>query len=254
MKIVINPKYCYLTDFIHSLPDKNPVAEEVFQKERNHVYKVTVEDTPLVVKKYKWPTLANCVIYTWFRMGKAERSYKYAFRLKEMGFETAGPVAYIILKKYGFLHTCYFVSEFLPYPLLSTCVNYDRQILLNLVNDFAEYTYHLHKSGIVHNDYNLSNIMFRKEDGKYRFAIIDLNRIVFEYKFNKKHIDGLKGVGLPLPLLSIFIERYTRLAVLNTEIFFGSLLLKRGIHFTQRIKRRYKMVMKWLKTVFATSQ
>ena len=74
MKIVINPKYSYLADFINSLPDKNPFPEEVFQNDRNYVYKITVEDTPLVVKKYKRPTLANCFIYTWFRMGKAERS------------------------------------------------------------------------------------------------------------------------------------------------------------------------------------
>ena len=250
MKIVINPKYDYLAEFINALPHKTPVPEEVYQDKRNYVYKITVGDTPLVVKKYKRPTLANCVVYTWFRMGKAERSYKYAFRLKEMGFDTAEPVAYIIQKKYGFLHTCYFVSKFLPYPLLSDCVGYDRQIVLDVVNDFAEYTYRLHKNRIYHYDYNLGNILFRKEEGKYKFTVIDINRIVFGYQLGRKRISGMNGLGFSLPLFGVFIERYTQLAGLHTELFFGTLLLKRGFHFTGRIKRMYKAVIKWVKTVF----
>ena len=240
MKIVINPEYNYLTDFINSLSHTEPVPEEVFQEERNYVYKVTVENTPIVIKKYKRPVLANCLIYTWFRMGKAERSYKYAFKLKEMGFETAEPIAYIIKKKYGFLHTCYYVTKFLPYPLLNACVSYDQQKLLNIVNDFAEYTYNLHKSGIFHYDYNVGNILFREVGGKYKFTVIDLNRIVFSHEINSKRIKGLKGLGFPLPLFSIFIERYTKLAGFDTEIFFGALLFNRGINLTQRVKNRLK--------------
>ena len=251
MKVVINPKYNYLADFLNSLPYKKPVAEEVFQETRNYVYKVTVEDTPLVVKKYKRPTLANCVIYTWFRMGKAERSYKYAFRLEEMGFETAEPVAYIIQKKFGFLHTCYYVTIFRPHRLLSSYVECDLTSLRNLMNDFAEYTYNLHNSGIVHHDYSLNNILFHEEADKFKFTMIDINRVVFGRKFNRKQrIQGLNRLGFQLPLYGFFIERYAQLSGLNTDIFFGSLLIKRGVHITGRIKKRYKSLMKKMKSVF----
>ena len=254
MKIVINPKYDYLADFINNLPNEANVPEEVYQDERNLVYKITAEGTSLVVKKYKRPTLANCVIYTWFRMCKAERSYKYAFRLKEMGFDTAEPVAYIIQKKYGFLHTCYFITIFLPYPPLSTFEEYDQQILLGVVNDFAEYTCSLHKNGIYHYDYNLGNILFRKEGDKYKFIVIDINRITFGFKHNKKRIYGLRGLGLPLPLFGVFIERYTQLAGLHTEIFFGALLINKGVQFTQRIKLRYKTFMNSAKSIFCKKE
>ena len=251
MKTVINPEYNYLTDFINSLPHTEPVPDEVFQNNRNYVYKLTVEGAPLVVKKYKRPVLANCVIYTWFRMNKAERSYKYAFRLKEMGFDTAEPVAYIVKKKYGFVHTCYYITRFLPYPLLSSCTGYDRQTILNIVNDFAEYTCNLHKSGISHYDYNLGNVLFHKEGGKYKFTVIDINRIVFSNKINSKRIKGLRGMGFPLPLFSIFIERYTQLAGFNTEIFFGALLLNRGMNLTKRMKNKLKAFIAWIKSAFA---
>ena len=254
MKIVINPKYSYLAEFINSLPHETPVPEEVYQDKRNYVYKVTVDGTPVVVKKYKRPTLANCVIYTRFRTGKAERSYKYAFRLKEMGFDTAEPIAYIIQKKYGFLHTCYFVSKHLPYPLLSACLDYDRQILSDVIIDFAEYTYDMHKKGIFHNDYNLGNILFHKEGSKYEFTVIDINRIVFGYKPGRKSIDGLRGLGFPLPLFGVFIERYTQMAGIHTEMFFGALLLKRGIHITKRMKRMYKALMNRVKSVLGKKE
>ena len=252
MKIVVNPKYNYLKEFISKIPHEPPAPEEVYQDKRNYVYKATVDGTPLVIKKFKRPTLANCVIYTWFRMSKEERSYKYAFRLKEMGFDTAEPVAYIIQKKYGFVHTCYYITEFLPYHLLSDYGNYDLQTLMDITNDFAEYTCNLHKSGIVHYDYNLGNVMFHKEDGKYKFALIDIDRIVFGQKLKSKRIDGLRGLGFPLPLLGVFIERYTQLAGLPTEIFFGALLLNKGVNLVQRIKQPYKAFMKWLKKVFGT--
>ena len=248
MKIVINPEYNYLTDFINSLPHTEPIPEDVYQKERNYVYKVTVEGTPLVVKKYKRPTLANCVIYTWFRMNKAERSYKYAFRLRKIGFDTAEPVAYIIKKKYGFVHTCYYVTKFIPYSLLNTYVEHDKQIILDIVNDFAEYTYNIHKNGISHYDYNLGNILFHKEGDKYKFTVIDINRMVFVRKIKRKRIKGLNGLGFSLPLFGFFIERYTQLAGLHTELFFGTLLLKRGVNLTKRIKNRCKAFIARMKS------
>ena len=247
MKIIINPRYNYLAEFINNLPYTEPVPEIVYQNRRNYVYKVNIKDTSLVVKKYKRPTLVNCVIYTWFRTGKAERSYEYAFKLKDMGLDTAEPVAYIIQKKLGFLHTCYYISEYLPHSLLGDCVEYDRNTLLNIVYDLAEYTYNLHKDGVYHYDYSLGNIMFHKEGDKYRFTVLDINRVVFGYKRDRKRIKGLKRLGLPLPLFGVFIERYTQLAGLQTDLFFGTLLLRRGIHISGRVKRRYKAFIKHIK-------
>ena len=254
MKVVINPKYNYLAGFINSLPHEAPVPEEVYQDKRNYVYKVTVDGTPLVVKKFKRATLANCVIYTWFRMDKSERSYKYAFRLKKMGFDTAEPVAYIIQKKYGFVHTCYLITTFLPYTLLSAYDEYDHRTLSDIISDFAEYTYNLHKNGIVHYDYNLGNVLFHNEAGKYEFAVIDTDRMVFGCKLKRKRITGLRGLGFPLPLFSVFIERYTQLAGLHTEIFFGALLINKGVKLTKRIKHKYKAFMNRMKIFFGKKE
>ena len=138
--------------------------------------------------------------------------------------------------------------------MLSSYAECDLESLKSLINDFAEYTYNLHKSGIVHYDYNLSNILFHEEDGKYKFTVLDINRVVFGRIYNREQrLKGLNGLGFPLPLLGFFIERYTQLAGLNSELFFGALLLKKGIHLTNRIKSVYKAFIKWVKSLFPIS-
>ena len=210
MRVVVNPKYAYLTEFIQSIPKQEYECDLVFRDYRNVLQKVTVDGTAMVIKRYKRPTIANCFIYSYFRTNKAKRSYEYAFRLEEMGFATAEPIAYIEIKKNGFFHTGYFISSFLSHPLLDTINEYDAETKTEIIKDFAAYTADLNEKGIVHYDYNLSNIFFYKEDGKsnYQFALIDINRMRFKHFSKRKCIKGLKTIQFELPYLAYMAECY----------------------------------------------
>lgn len=179
MKIKIHPDYLPFRQWIEQVPNGEYHTETTFCKNRNTVEKVNWAGRPFVVKRYKRPTLANCVIYTWFRKTKARRAYENALHLLGNGIETARPVAYIEQRKWGFFHTGYFVSEYLDYPLVAHIqqdrLDAEEQALLK--KDLIEFTLDLHRKRILPLDYNRGNIFYHKDNAHYRFALIDINRM-----------------------------------------------------------------------------
>lgn len=179
MKVVIAPAYQYIESFISAIPQGDYSCEKVFSDRRNRVELVRVGDLFLVVKRFKRPTIANCIIYTWFRKNKAQHAWENAYLFKKYGLETAEPVATIVRKKYGFFHTAWFISAYLPYPDLEeayqACETKEEKEVL--IDAFVAYTLHLHALGIIHRDYNRKNILVHKEADGYHFAMIDINRL-----------------------------------------------------------------------------
>ena len=95
-----------------------------------------------------------------------------------MGFETAAPVAYLEISRHGLFHTGYFLSEFIAHPLLSTLQEGDEESR-KILEDFAAFIVEMHEKGVFNLDMNPGNVFFYKSGEKYRFALIDINRIRF---------------------------------------------------------------------------
>ena len=112
MKLYINPQYEHLRDDILSAIGGNYVASKVFCHKRNIVEKFSMSGKEYVIKIYKRPNLCNRIAYTYFRKSKAERAYRHALQLQELGIGTPTPVAYAIKKKKGLFSTGYFISEY----------------------------------------------------------------------------------------------------------------------------------------------
>lgn len=91
MKIYIDREYGYMMDFVREIPQHEYQVQKVFRNNRNIVELTQCQDTPLVVKKFKRPTLANCVIYTFLRRTKPQRAFDNALMLQSMGIDTATP-------------------------------------------------------------------------------------------------------------------------------------------------------------------
>lgn len=177
--IHLHPDYKECEDLIRQIPEGKYEPTKTFCNRRNTVELVMCGGKAFVVKRYKRPTWANCLVYTWWRKTKARRAYEYAVEMLARGFETAFPVAYIEERRWGIFHTGWFVSEYLPYPLLKDVPQMDlpEQEKLQIADDFIHYTASLHEQGILPCDYNSGNIFFHKEGGRYRFALIDINRM-----------------------------------------------------------------------------
>ncbi|MDE6451005.1 MAG: lipopolysaccharide kinase InaA family protein [Odoribacter sp.] len=177
----LNPSFEHLRTFIAALPDTFSGSGEILYKGRNEIRIFEKEGLRLNVKEYGIPVFPNRIIYHLFRTTKAQRAYEYAFRLKEAGFNTPEPVAFIITRQRGLLGKCYFISLQVDYP--RRFYEFGTEPLEgkeHIVRDFGLFTAQLHNAGIYHKDYSPGNILFDTRKGKTEFCLVDINRMEFK--------------------------------------------------------------------------
>ena len=215
MKIRIHPEFAGYKQFIKSIPEGKYTPVEVYCNLRNTVTKVEVNGKTFVIKKYKIPTLFNRFVYTWIRKSKARRSFEYADRLLSYGVETALPVAYIEERKGGLFNTGYFVSEYLPYPVLPKSIELEEEERKTLEQQFIEFTACLHEIKIIHKDYNPNNVFYYKVEGKYHFALVDINRMDFGKNNLTLWMQAVNQLRMGVGESVEFVEKYARIRNLD---------------------------------------
>jgi len=179
MYIRIAPEYEAYRDFITKVPQETYQTTNVYCYRRNTVVKARMNDRDIIIKRFKRPVRLNQVVYTFFRKNKALRAYENAYILKDRGIDTAMPIAYIIIKKHGLIHTAYFLSEYLPYPGLDEVYakTTDDNERNQLDDAFTDFIVNLDNKKIRHRDFRATNILCHKENDGYHFALIDANRL-----------------------------------------------------------------------------
>ena len=118
MKIMINPKYEYLREYVERIPKDFETIGTVIHSGRNLIKMITVDGLDINVKRYTIPPLINRIAYAFFRPSKGKRAFVYPEKLLEKGFETPCPIAYIEETKNGFsVSHSYFTVAYTPYRL-----------------------------------------------------------------------------------------------------------------------------------------
>ena len=180
MKIIINPAYFELSNFIEQIPSIFPDSEGTIYKGRNELKIFDVNGIKIVVKSFKIPHFINKIAYTFFRASKAERSYEYSLKLNEKGINTPVPIAYILEKKYGLLSRSFYISSYCDYAGLLRELRFrSLDEVKDFVESFAHFTAVIHNKDVLHIDYSPGNIMYENVDGQYHFCLVDINRMRF---------------------------------------------------------------------------
>jgi tRNA A-37 threonylcarbamoyl transferase component Bud32 len=180
-KVVIHPDYAFCADFIDRLPEIFHAEGETIFKARNELKFFDVQGLEFVVKSFKTPHFINQIAYSTLRASKAERAYSHALILIEKGISTPFPVAYIEIKRYGLLYNNFFVSVKSRFhrEIREISDSPDIPETYPVLTDFARFTADLHQKGIFHKDYTPGNILFGKNEDRYDFEVVDLNRMKF---------------------------------------------------------------------------
>ncbi len=179
-KRLINPKYIELSPFLEGLPDVFENEGETIYTGRNLIKVFDVNGLKVNVKRYGIPMLFNRVVYSFIRKSKGYRAYTYPYILKERGIETPEPIAYLEERKYGIIRYSYFVSIQSAYkPYLYEIGDLEVDEIKELAEALALYTSKIHKAEVYHKDYSPGNILCAKEEGEYKFCLVDINRMRF---------------------------------------------------------------------------
>jgi tRNA A-37 threonylcarbamoyl transferase component Bud32 len=211
MKIIANPVYQPLDSFIKNIPlvfDKEGI---LFYSARNQLKTYQVEGYDVIVKSFKKPHFFNRIVYTFFRRSKAKRSYEYALRLLEMGIPTPAPIACIEEKGCGLISRSYYIS------IYEKNWEHIRAYMLGekkeeaLIQQLAEFISDVHNKGVHFLDMTPGNILHKKEDGKFRFALIDINRMKFKSNLSpKERYQGIKKVSIYPDIVASVAREYAR--------------------------------------------
>ena len=180
MKVVINPTYEGLREWITQLPEHFAQQGEVIYDARNQIRIMTAPDgTEVCVKRFHQPAFLNRIAYSCLRAPKAKRAYENAFALLAKGIQTPEPIAYILCGE-GLLKESYLVTlqsrfshTFYDFRDGETAGKED------LIRAFAHYAAALHNAGVLHKDFSPGNILYGQENGHWAFEIVDINRMRF---------------------------------------------------------------------------
>ena len=177
-KYQLNVEMQTYKDFLLNIKSYFQANSQTIHKARNELKIVPYNNLSTVVKSFKVPHIINKIAYTFFRDSKAKKSYEYSLKI---GNFTPSPIGYIEFYRNGLIDESYFISEEFKYdftirePLLQKDFT-DRD---EVFRAFTRFTLELHNANIFHNDYSPGNILIKKENGKFIFKIVDINRMDF---------------------------------------------------------------------------
>jgi serine/threonine protein kinase len=202
------------TDFLKNIRKYFDNSDNSIHKARNEIKTVKFEDKNLVIKSFKIPNILNKVIYTFFRVSKAEKSYQNSIKIVDF---VPKPIGFIEFRKFGLIDDSYFISENFDYdftirePLLDENFKDKKEIF----KKFAKFSLNLHENGIFHLDYSPGNILIKKEKNKYVFKIVDINRMEFKTLDLDNRLKNFSKLWAKDKDLTIIIKEYSKLIKSN---------------------------------------
>ncbi|MBN2895156.1 MAG: hypothetical protein JXK05_04595 [Campylobacterales bacterium] len=227
IKVVIHADFERYRSELETIDTLFDASAESIHKARNELRLATLGTQRIVIKAFRVPNLLNRIAYAWLRPSKAAKSYANALRLRELGVDTPAPIAYVQEQSEGLFGRSYYVSCYEPYDMTI------REVLHHKVDDsaalldaFVRFTYGLHVKGIWHEDYSPGNILIRREEGGYRFMLVDINRMRF-------------GVVTPKQGCAHFAKLWARPEDLERMAQLYAELSSMNPHTTLELMRRY---------------
>lgn len=251
MKIEIHPDFSHLErKILEILKNFESQGETVYQGSRNVIKTFDVEELALNIKAFKQPNFFKKIIYTYFRPSKAKRSYYFAQKLKDLGIGTPQPIAYIEENDSIGLSKSYYICKHIRYDMMfrQLVSQPDLKDREDILNQFTQFCFKLHENGIEFKDHSPGNTLIKlKENVKYDFFLVDLNRMKFHKSMSiKQRMFNLRRLTPKLEMVSLITEEYARLSNENSEDLFKILWeytsdFQKKFHKKQRLKQKLKL-------------
>ena len=247
-KIKINQPYQNFQEFILNIRSYFNTNTQTIHKARNELKIINCNDIDTIVKSFKVPDILRRVVYTYFRDSKAKKSYEYSLKLNEIKEFTPTPIGYIEFYTNGLIEDSYFISEKFDYdftirePLLQDNFPSRNEVF----KQFAQFTFALHENEILHKDYSPGNILIKKEQGKFIFRVVDINRMEFRKLSIKERLKNFNKLWAKDEYLTNMIKEY---AVLCNEDETKCLNIALGYNQKHKDKINMKKRLKGIEVV-----
>jgi len=189
-------------------------------------------------------------------LSKAAKAWRGAEFLRDAGFETPAPVAYLEKRKNGFVERSYFIAERVTdgQEIRELFQGLPGGLLSALLFALAGTLVRLHEKGILHRDLSDGNILVRTVSEELRFVFLDTNRVRKRTRLSSAaRANNLIRLGIPPAFQDEFLHAYAYAAksfppsraflsryALNKRIFSGWIKFKKALRL-KKIARRLKI-------------
>lgn len=235
---LINTDYNSRSDIIENFIKNFDSSGVVIKDSRNVIKSFESDKVTYNIKSFKIPNIFNAIIYNKLRSSKAERSYRYAQKLLSIGINTPDPIAYFEFKTRLFLKNSYYVSKNIEYNFSIREVIKDLNFKNreNILKLFSEFTFKLHENNINYLDHSPGNTLIKVNENKYKFYLIDLNRMEFKKMSFDDRMKNFNRLTQDSNVIKIFSEQYASLYKVDNDIIYKKMLFYSNKFFSNRSK------------------
>ncbi len=216
----INPNFKELEPLLLDIQSYFTNSNNFIHDARNKLKTIQYNGLDIVIKSFKKPNIINQFAYSYLRDSKAKKSYRHALKLEELHITTPEPIGYIEFYASTLLQDSYFISIQTHYDFTI------REVLLNkdwpdhdlIFKQFGEFSYQIHKKGVLHKDYSPGNILISKqEDQDYRFDLVDINRMGFTELSHTQKMKNLSKLWADEDDMKLIASAYAKAGGLDPE-------------------------------------
>ena len=250
MKILINPRYEHMRPFVERLTRPFFFARhgKTLHCGRNIVKLFETDGMRLVVKSYVRLSSFNRFAYGLLRKSKAMRAYPHAGRLRRLGIDTPEEVAVVEVRAGGLLQQSYFVSLYTDYESIRSATETFMQCeeSKHVLDGAAGFLVRMHWAGVEHKDLNVGNILYRKEDDRYRFQVIDTNRMAFRRRLSmRRRLRNMRRLSCGAPAYLYILHRYAEVLRANANgVQLRGVVCRLAFEWRQRTKGKFKSIFR----------
>lgn len=210
INITLSPRFEGLRKDLERLPELFVAADTSLREGRNSVRRMQLGGEELVVKRYRRIHCLNRLLYATLRRSKAERAYEHGLELLTRGIPTPEPVARVDVLCGCRLCDSYSITRYSSAVSLTEAVkNFPHAEAQRILSSFARFMLQVHDRGVLHEDLNAANVLYRKTEEGYAFELIDINRLKFRSRLSlSERLRNLRRLtDQTLPYLHV-VERY----------------------------------------------
>lgn len=178
MKIILNPKYEHLRHYLAHIEEHFEREGKEIHRGRNVLRTLTAEGVKICVKRYAPLSLRGRLAVRLYKSSKGKKAYFRPLELRERGFESPEPIAFVKYNRGMLSTTTYFVCLQSDYRHdLTGVASLPEPQRHEIIENFARFAARLHEDGFLHRDFSADNILYDCIGGRYHFSLIDTNSI-----------------------------------------------------------------------------
>ena len=106
----------------------------------------------------------------------------------------------------------------------------------NILKLFSEFTFKLHENNINYLDHSPGNTLIKVNENKYKFYLIDLNRMEFKKMNFDDRMKNFNRLTKDSNVIKIFSEQYASLYKVDNDIIYKKMLFYSNKFFSNRSK------------------